>query len=163
MKPYLRGEPYITARTQINSKFTPRIPHRRMGKRHPHRRRGKRHHHCGDVVSCVGGRRYFTYNSHRRNPTGREIFVPARTQIAVKLLTSRLSQSLRPPRLVSRLLSPSQMSCSSVWNPTYVVNPTYAAQYTAKFKIYSKKKSQSNAKYYQYSHQQLLALEVSHS
>jgi hypothetical protein len=37
-------------------------------------------------VSCVGGRRYFPYYSYRRNPTGREFFVPARTQIAVKLL-----------------------------------------------------------------------------
>ena len=36
--------------------------------------------------SCVGGRRYFTYYSYRRNPTGREFFVPAGTLIAVKLL-----------------------------------------------------------------------------
>ncbi len=38
-------------------------------------------------VSCVGDRWYFPYYSYRRNPTGREFFVPARTQIVVKLLT----------------------------------------------------------------------------
>ncbi len=45
-------------------------------------------------VSCVGGRRYFPYYSYRRNPTGREFFVPARTQIAVKLLRFRFSHNL---------------------------------------------------------------------
>ncbi len=35
---------------------------------------------------CVGGGRYFPYYSYRRNPTGWEFFVPARTLIAVKLL-----------------------------------------------------------------------------
>ncbi len=42
------------------------------------------------VVMFVGklcsGRRYFPYYSYRRNPTGREFFVPAGTLIAVKLL-----------------------------------------------------------------------------
>ena len=37
-------------------------------------------------VSCVRGRRYFPYYSYRRNPTGREFFVPARTLIVVFLL-----------------------------------------------------------------------------
>ncbi len=39
------------------------------------------------VDCCVGGGRYFPYYSYRRNPTGREFFVPAGTLIAVKLLT----------------------------------------------------------------------------
>ena len=33
-------------------------------------------------------RQYFQYYSYRRNPTGREFFVPARTLIMVKLKTS---------------------------------------------------------------------------
>jgi hypothetical protein len=39
------------------------------------------------VDCCVRGGRYFPYYSYRRNPTGREFFVPARTLIAVKLLS----------------------------------------------------------------------------
>jgi hypothetical protein len=31
------------------------------------------------VDCCVGGGRYFLYYSYRRNPTGREFFVPAGT------------------------------------------------------------------------------------
>jgi hypothetical protein len=31
------------------------------------------------VDCCVGGGRYFLYYSYRRNPTGKEFFVPART------------------------------------------------------------------------------------
>jgi hypothetical protein len=38
------------------------------------------------VDCCVGGGRYFQYYSYRRNPTGWELFVPAGTLIAVKLL-----------------------------------------------------------------------------
>jgi hypothetical protein len=38
------------------------------------------------VDCCVGGGRYIPYYSFRRNPTGREFFVPAGTLIAVKLL-----------------------------------------------------------------------------
>jgi hypothetical protein len=38
------------------------------------------------VDCCVGGGWYFPYYSYRRNPTGKEFFVPARTLIAVKLL-----------------------------------------------------------------------------
>jgi hypothetical protein len=37
------------------------------------------------VDCCIGGGRYFTYYSYRRNPTGWEIFVPAGTLIVVKL------------------------------------------------------------------------------
>ena len=33
------------------------------------------------VDCCVGGGRYIQYYSYRRNPTGREFFVPARTLI----------------------------------------------------------------------------------
>jgi hypothetical protein len=39
---------------------------------------------CGLV--CLG-RQYFPNYSYRRNPTGREFFVPARTLIGVKLLS----------------------------------------------------------------------------
>jgi hypothetical protein len=38
------------------------------------------------VDCCVGGGRYIRYYSYRRNPTGREFFVPAGSLIAVKLL-----------------------------------------------------------------------------
>jgi hypothetical protein len=38
------------------------------------------------------GRRYFPYYSYRRNPTGREFFVPAGTLIAVKLLSYEASK-----------------------------------------------------------------------
>ena len=42
------------------------------------------------VVMFVGqlcsGRQYFPYNSYCRNPTGREVFIPARTLVGVKLL-----------------------------------------------------------------------------
>jgi hypothetical protein len=40
------------------------------------------------VVLGVGGRRYFPYYSYRRNPTGREFFIPTGTLIVVKLLSS---------------------------------------------------------------------------
>ncbi len=39
------------------------------------------------VDCCVGGGWYFPYYSYHRNPTGQEFFVPARTLIAVKLLS----------------------------------------------------------------------------
>jgi hypothetical protein len=39
------------------------------------------------VDYCVVGGRYFAYYSYRRNPMGREFFVPAGILIAVKLLT----------------------------------------------------------------------------
>ena len=57
----------------------PYIPRRKRGKRH--------HHHGGNVVDCcVCGVRYFPYYSYSSKHTGREIFVPARTLIAVKQL-----------------------------------------------------------------------------
>jgi hypothetical protein len=40
------------------------------------------------VDCCVGGGRYFLYYSYSKNPTGWEFFVPARTLIAVKLLSN---------------------------------------------------------------------------
>ena len=47
------------------------------------------------VMMFVGylclGRQYFPYYSYRRNPTGREFFVAARTLIGVILLKSCLS------------------------------------------------------------------------
>jgi hypothetical protein len=48
------------------------------------------------------GRRYFPYYSYRRNPTGREFFVPAGTLIAVKLFKEYLvwEGSLGPSRLL---------------------------------------------------------------
>jgi hypothetical protein len=42
------------------------------------------------VDCCVGGGQYFLYYSYRRNPTGREFFVPAGTLIAVKLLRGNI-------------------------------------------------------------------------
>ncbi len=39
------------------------------------------------VDCCVGGGWYFPYYSYRRNPMGREFFIPAGTLIAVKLLS----------------------------------------------------------------------------
>ncbi len=45
------------------------------------------------VDCCVGGGRYFPYYSYRRNPTGREFFIPAETLIAVKLLIEKRSAS----------------------------------------------------------------------
>ncbi len=41
------------------------------------------------VDCCVGGGWYIWYLSYRRNPTGQEFFVPARTLKAVKLLTTQ--------------------------------------------------------------------------
>jgi hypothetical protein len=38
------------------------------------------------VDCCIGGGRYFPYYSYRRNPMGREFFVPTGTLIAVELL-----------------------------------------------------------------------------
>jgi hypothetical protein len=43
------------------------------------------------VDCCVGGGRYFSYYSYCRNPTGKELFVPAGTLIAVKLLSHNFS------------------------------------------------------------------------
>jgi len=55
----------------------------------PRCRRGKRHHHGGDVCGLVcSGRQYFLYYSYRKNPTGREFFIPARTFMAGKLFNS---------------------------------------------------------------------------
>ena len=36
---------------------------------------------------CVGGGQHFPYYSYRRNPTGREVFVPTGTLIAIMLLS----------------------------------------------------------------------------
>jgi hypothetical protein len=52
------------------------------------------------VDCCVGWGQYFRYYSYSRNPTGREFFDPARTLIAVNLLTDRYTDVENKGRIV---------------------------------------------------------------